>query len=163
VADLDLPQSVLDLTEFTPMEDVALYILRAALPDVPCFSLIPDDPPRGAWLLVRRESAFGEWRGNSRFLDFGRVAIQAFTEDPDGDEKAALLSEAVRVCMREARLANLEIPGVGWVTRIEMLAEPVRKTDWATSQGPVQFADLPNGYWRYEARYALYVRKRLNP
>lgn len=155
---LDLPQSVLDLVEFSPAEDILLAILRDGLPDVPIYSLIPDDAPP-MFVLVRRYSTFGSWTGDPRFVDAGRFTIHTYTSDPDGDEKGAVLSEAVRVVLRNAWLQHKVVPGRGSVIRIDMIDAPTRKPDWATSQGPVQYADLPTGFWRYESVYHIEVRK----
>lgn len=158
MANLDLPQSVLDLVELSPIEDVALYILREGLPDVPIHSLIEEDPPEN-FILVRRDHTLGAWDGDTRFVDAGMLAVQVFTSDPDGDEKGALLSEAVRVVLRNAWLGNMKIPGHGWLVSAQMTTAPHRVTDWATATGPVQYADLPNGRWRYESKYHIAVRK----
>jgi hypothetical protein len=154
----ELPQSVLDLVELSPVEDILLTILRDGLPDVPIVSLIAEDPPP-MFVLVRRLHGMGDWDGDPRFTDSGRFFIHTFTEDPDGDEKGALLSEAVRVVLRNAWLAHRNVPGRGSVINIKMLSEPSRKTDWATASGPVQYADLPTGFWRYESTYQINVRK----
>jgi hypothetical protein len=154
----DLPQSVLDLVELSPVEDILLTILRDGLPDIPVVSLIAEDPPP-MFVLVRRLHGMGDWDGDPRFTDSGRFFIHTFTEDPDGDEKGALLSEAVRVVLRNAWLAHKNVPGRGSVINIKMLSEPSRKTDWATASGPVQYADLPTGFWRYESTYQINVRK----
>ncbi|MCG8926650.1 hypothetical protein [Lentzea sp. CC55] len=155
---IDLPASVLALVELTPIEDICLRILREGLPDVPVVSLIADDAP-GLFILVRRLPALGEWRGDPRFTDQARFSINVFTQDPDGDEKGALVSEAVRVVMRNAWLAHVNYPNLGSVISIRMRGEPSRKPDWATSSGPVQYADLPTGMWRYESTYDLEIRK----
>lgn len=157
---LDLPQSVLDLVEYKPLEEAALYALRQGMPDVPIYTLIPEQSP-DFFVLVRRDYAFGEWGGHPRFVDEGRIIIHTFTSDPDGDEKGALLSEAVRVVLRNAWEQNLHVPGHGWIIHAAMRGEPTRKTDWATASGPVQYADLPNGVWRYETKYDLRVRREL--
>jgi hypothetical protein len=153
-----LPPSVLNLVEFSPVEDIMLTILRAGLPDIPVYSLIPEEAPP-AFVLVRRLHGMGQWNGDPRFTDSGRFFVHTFTEDPDGDEKGALLSEAVRVVLRNAWLDHVSVPGRGSVIAIKMLSEPSRKTDWATSSGPVQFADLPTGFWRYESTYEIAIRK----
>jgi hypothetical protein len=153
-----LPASVYDLIENAPVEDVLLALLRRGLPDVPIVSLISEDPPP-FFILVRRLSSLGDWRGDARFVDSGRFAVHCYTQDPDGDMQAAILSEAARVVLRTAWLEHWVFPGLGSVIEIQMLAEPLRRADWATSSGPVQYADLPVGYWRYEAEYSLQVRK----
>lgn len=154
----DLPQSVLDLTELSPIEDFALAILREGLPDVAIVSLIAEAPPE-YFVLVRRMAGMGIWRGDERFTDSGRIAVHVFTSDPDGDEKGALLSEAVRVVFRNASRSNWRDPDLGSVIRIKMVSEPSRKTDWASATGPVQYADLPTGKWRYESAYEIRTRK----
>lgn len=155
---IDLPQSVLDLVEFSPVEDIALAILRDGLPDVPVYSLIPEDPDP-FFIIVRRRPALGNWDGDPRFTDEARINVHTFAQDPDGDEKAAIIAEAVRVVLRNAWLNHSVYPGLGSIIRIQQITDPARKTDWATSVGPVQYADLPTGYWRYESEYELWIRK----
>lgn len=149
---------MLDLVELSPIEDVALYVLRQGLPDIPIHSLIEEDPPDD-FIVVRRDHSLGEWEGDTRFVDVGMLSVEVFTVDPDGDEKGALLSEAVRVVWRNAWLENLKIPGHGWLAQARMTSAPTRVTDWATATGPVQYADLPTGRWRYETKYQIAVRK----
>ena len=153
-----LPDSVLGLIENAPVEDMLLAILRKGLPDVPIVSLIANDPPPH-FVLVRRYSGLGGWGGDPRFTDGGRFFVHAFTQDPDGDYKGAVLSEAVRVILRTAWLEHWRFPDLGSIIEIHMLSEPTRKTDWATASGPVQYADLPTGYWRYESTYSIKIRK----
>lgn len=160
MAVVNLPASVLALVELSPIEDVALVILKDGLVDIPSYSLIPETVPDD-FIVVRRAHGYGLWKGDERFTDWARITVHVLTKDPDGDEKGALLSEAVRVVMRNAWLNNKLIPGRGYVSRIEMRSEPSRVTDWATASGPVQFADLPTGYWRYETTYGISIRKPL--
>lgn len=155
-----LPDTVLHLIEFSPVEDILLAIIRESIPEVPVYSLIPDDAPP-MFILVRRMPGLGRWDGDPRFVDSGRFYVHTFTTDPDGDEKGALLSEAVRVVLRNAWLEHKGVPGRGYVISINMQSEPSRRSDWATASGPVQFADLPTGMWRYEATYDILVRKYL--
>lgn len=158
---LDLPAEVLELAEYDPIEMAVVHVLREAMPSVPVVTLIPEEQTSDYFVLVRRDYAFGDWRGDERFMDDGRIVIHTFTKDPDGDEKGAVLQEAIRVALRNAWLGNAYIPDHGWVVRIRITAEPTRKTDWATASGPVQYADLPAGYWRYESKYSLRVRREL--
>lgn len=153
-----LPPSVLAHVEMSPVEDILLAILRQGLPDVTICSLIADDPPP-FFVLVRRNPGIGNWDGDPRFIDAGRFVVQTFTQDPDGDYNGAILSEAVRVVLRTAWLEHWSFPGLGSVLEITMHQEPSRRTDWATSVGPVQYADLPTGYWRYETTYEIKIRK----
>lgn len=135
-----------------------LYILRAGLPDVSIVSLFPLEPTF-PFMLVRKTRGLGTWQGDPRFTDSCLVEVQTLVEDPNGDEDAALLAEAVRVVLRNAWLAHTVVPGLGSVIEISLHDEPRRVTDWATSAGPVQYAELPSGVWRYETTYEVSIRK----
>src|SRR4051812_27515115 len=114
-----LPDSVRAIVELSPVEDILLYVLRAGLPGVQVQSLIAADQ---GWplVLVRRLPQFGDWPGDDRFSDVADVSVQCFVEDPDGDEDAALLSEAARVVLRNAWLGHASIPGRGHILRVTM-------------------------------------------
>lgn len=155
---VNLPESVLALAEFSPLEDIALAILREGLVDVPIYSLIPEDAD-DFFIVCRRRPALGDWDGDPRFTDEARLELHIFARDPDGDEKASILAEAARVVLRNAWLSHKNYPGLGSVIRIQQVSDPARKTDWATSTGPVQYADLPTGYWRYESTYEMWIRR----
>ena len=167
--DVGLPASIMDEIKFSPMEDVALAILRRALPDVLILSLIPDDVPHVPitdedaefFILTRRAYQWGEWAGDQRgFMDSGGIEIHVYTRDPDGDLKGALISEAVRSIFERAAREKWRIDEQTTVHSIQMIIEPVRKADWATSQGPVQYADLPQGSWRYITTYQVKTRRQ---
>ncbi|WP_420312549.1 hypothetical protein ACOB87_37950 [Streptomyces sp. YS-B37] len=153
-----LPAHIKALAELSPVEDLMLAILRDGLPGIQVRSLIAKDQTFPL-VLVRRDPSFGNWQGDTRFLDAARVAVHVFCQDPDGDEDAAILSEAVRVVIRDAWLSQKVVPQRGHITRVDLASAPRRVTDWATSTGPVQYADLPTGVWRYEATYDIEIRK----
>ena len=160
---LGLPASVAEAQENTPLEDVGLAVLREYLPDIPFYAKIPytfdgEVIEHDVFVVLRRINALGIWNGRPGLLDSGSLAVHVFSRDPDGELKAAMVSEAVRVAFQRASDTNWYRPGVGALTRVRVDEEPNRKTDFATSAGPVQYADLPTGYWRYETRYQLWVR-----
>jgi hypothetical protein len=72
-----------------------------------------------------------------------------------------MLAEAVRVALRDAWLDHHSVPGRGHIVRVDMTSAPRRVTDWATATGPVQYADLPTGVWRYETAYRIAIRRPL--
>ncbi|ATI18715.1 tail terminator [Streptomyces phage Daudau] len=156
-----LPPEIKALAELSPVEDLMLEVLRQGLPGIQVQSLIAKNQTFPL-VLARRDPSFGNWAGDTRFLDAARVGIHVFCEDPDGDEDAAILSEAVRVVLRDAWLKQVVYPGRGHITRVDLASAPRRQTDWATSSGPVQYADLPTGVWRYEATYDIEIRKPRN-
>lgn len=153
-----IPPAVAALAEFAPVEDVVLPVLREAMPDMPVQDRIWDDQTF-PFILVRRNATSGIYRGDPRFTDWAAVAIHVFCLDPNGDQDAAILSEAVRVTMRDAATERSGVPGLGYIVRAELTSAPRRSSDWATASGPVQYADLPTACWRYEARYEVEIRK----
>jgi hypothetical protein len=153
-----LPPAIRALAELSPVEDLLLAILRRGLPGIRVNSLIADDQ-QFPLVLVRRAPHLGQWEGDTRFLDQADVVVHTFCADPNGDEDAAILAEAVRVVLRDAWLSNTSVPGRGHISRVEMTSAPRRATDWATATGPVQYADLPTGVWRYESAYRIAIRK----
>lgn len=158
-----LPAHIRAMVELSPVEDLLLVLLRERLPGISVQSLIWDNQTF-PMVLVRRQPSFGEWMGDTRFIDSADVTIHTFAADPDGDEDAALLAEAVRVVLRDAWLMHRSVPQRGHLARVTMTSAPRRVTDWATATGPVQYADLPTGVWRYETLYRVAIRKpRVRP
>ncbi|WP_329559515.1 hypothetical protein OG711_15525 [Streptomyces uncialis] len=153
-----IPDHIKALAELSPVEDLLLAVLRDGLPGVRVKSLI-DRHEKFPLVLVRRDPTWGEWAGDPRFTDAARVVINAFAPDPDGDQDAAILSEAVRVVLRDAWLNQQVYPQLGHIIRVDMNSAPRRSADWASATGPVQYADLPTGVWRYEAIFDVQIRK----
>ncbi|MCP3755758.1 hypothetical protein [Streptomyces sp. TBY4] len=153
-----IPPTIKALAELSPVEDLLLAVLRQGLPGIRVQSLI-NRSQQFPLVLVRRDPSFGAWDGDTRFTDSARVVVNTFAEDPDGDQDAAILSEAVRVVLRDAWLNNIVVPGRGHLTRVEMNSAGRRASDWATATGPVQYADLPTGVWRYESIFDITIRK----
>lgn len=153
-----LPDEIKAIAEFAPVEDIILPILRAGLPGIKVQTLVEDDQTF-PFILVRRSPTFGQYNGDPRFTDFAEVVVHVFCVDPNGDQDAAILSEAARVVLRDAGTEKRGVPGLGYITSVEMVSVPRRSSDWATSSGPVQYADLPTAAWRYEARYEVEIRK----
>lgn len=151
-----LKPSVLRLIEMSPVEDLLLDILRAGLPEVSVQTLIRNRQTF-PFVLLRSTGSWGSWQGDERFIDSSSIEISAFCTGINADSDANLLSEAVRVVLRDSK--NKVIPGKGHLISIEMLDRPSRSPDWATSVGPVQYADLPTGVERWEATYRVTIRK----
>ena len=157
---LEIPSELLNLAQYSPLED---FVIRALAPTLEphgfaVLALIEDEPTL-PFVQVRRLSSWGYWGGDPRgLLDRHRFAIQVFTEDPDGDQKGALYSEIVRAVLQKASDEHWSDPEIGIITNIKMTEAPNRVSDWATSQGPVQYADLPVGTYRYESQYSALTR-----
>lgn len=151
-----LPDSILEMVEMTPIEDLMLSLLRAKLPDVSVQTLVRADQ-NFPFVLIRSGGSWGAWTGDDRFIDASTFDVHVFCLGVNADQDAALLSEAVRVAIRDSR--NIVVPGLGYLMEYEMLDRPSRSPDWATSVGPVQYADLPTGVERWEASYDLTIRR----
>ena len=165
-----LPSSVIAMAEsgMQPFEDIFLAILREGLPDVRVTSLVSDGVPDWSvcpQVVIRRDHSVGGWDGDPRFIDKGRLAVSVFTYDETGliggDQEGAQLSEAVRQVMFNAWQSGWRQPGLGSIKKIWMTNEPSKVPDWQTSSGPVQYANLPVGWSRYETKYAAVIRKPL--
>jgi len=157
-----IPDAIKALAEMSPVEDVVLPILRNGLPGMDVNTLVAADQPF-PFVLVRRGDSFGDAGGDARFVDEAVLIVHTFAPDPDGDEDAAILAEAVRVVLRDAWLDQVVVPGRGHITRFRVIGTPRRAPDWVTATGPVQYADLPTGIHRYETRYELEIRRPSQP
>lgn len=153
-----LPDEIVAMAEFAPVEDILLPILRDSLPGISVQDRIWNDQ-QFPFVLVRRTPSMTHYKGDPRFTDWAVVTVNAFCVDPDGDRDAAVLSEAIRVALRDAALKRKGVPGLGYITKLDMTQPPRRAADWATASGPVQYADLPTAAWRYEAGYEIEIRK----
>lgn len=153
-----LPDVVRRVAEMSPVEDLLVAILRERLSGVNVQTLISN---RQSWplVLVRRMPQIGIWEGDARFVDQADVVIHCFAVDPDGDQDAAILAEAVRVSLRDAAAAKAGAPGIGYLVGFAMTSAPRRAPDFASAQGPVQYASLPDGVWRYETVYRIEIRR----
>lgn len=163
---MELPESVKARLEASPLVDLVLRVLRDALPDVQLGTLIPAEPRlwprrRGLFVLVRRYASRGVFSGQDRFLETGGIQVHVFAHGPDAEQRCELVSEAVRVVLRDAVLAGRYYPGLGCVTRVWLDDEPLAEADWATASGPVQYADLPSGWRRFETRFQVTARRPL--
>jgi len=160
---MTLPESVLSKAENPIIEDFAAPLLRQELPGVNIWTLIPSDlENKIPGVLVRKDLGPGINNSDPRgFTEEVYLQIECFTSDPDGDLQGAQLAEAVRVVFRNAWLKGTVLNNT-WINRFRMPAEPNRKADFADSAGPVQYADLPQGYWRYQIRLNFLVRHNVS-
>lgn len=160
--------ALIDLLEgqqFGPVEDLLLELLWPLEDEIPGLmirSLIPDDVTC-PFVLVRREpgayssASFG-LAGDDRFIERAVVKINTFTQDPDGDARGALLQDVIRRRLQACWWRQIVVPGLGAIARIQTSAPAQRVSDWATSTGVVQYANLPQNSHRYEATFGLAIR-----
>lgn len=164
-----LPDSVLERVEMPPPTRLVMQVLRETFgddlyitPRIPLDSLNRTiTPPRDPMVLVRKAYPDGYVRGDPRFVGVAPIELHVFSTDPNGETKGYLISEACRVALREATTGRPGYyrPRLGTLSSVRMLQEPTRKSDWANSTGPVQYADLPSGTWRTESVYRVTYRR----
>lgn len=141
--------------------DLMLHILEPLkAKGVHVYSAFEDDMelPAVVPLFSRRsgESAFNGY-------DIGRTRVallemNTITEGPDADDDGHQLQEACRKLIIEAWMNQVEVPGVGVINRITNTILGSAVSDWQTSTGVVQYANLPAGAQRFEAVYRLLLR-----
>lgn len=156
--DVNLPQSVRDMVQFYPYEDIVLAIFARGLPDVPVKTYFDSQCTMPA-VTAQRFALQSGWSGDPRFIDSGLIRINVFTRGPDAELQGVYYSEAIRVLMLKANLERWHFPGIGSVLAIDMQIEPTESADWATTFGPVQFPDLPKDTVRYETVYRMTIRR----
>lgn len=158
--DLGFPPELLAKVQLFPLEDFVLAILKPILEPYG-FGVTAqiEDRPEFPFILVSRGSGLGEWGGDKKaFRDTAQLIIHHYTMDPDGSQKGAVFGEVVRALLYEAAAEHWTHPEFGTLMNIRMTMEPTRRPDWATSSGPVQYADLPTGAWRYESHFDVTIR-----
>lgn len=153
-----IPQRIRDLAVFDPVEDFMLDLLRQELPEIAVQARIEHNQTF-PFILVRKVPGFNGGAGDPRFLLSAAVAVHVLCDGLNADEDAAILSEAVRVTLFNAWRNNTVVPGRGHLTEFYVNTAARRVTDWSTSVGPVQYADLPSGVERYEAQYHTTIRR----
>lgn len=154
-----LPASILLAVEDEALfVDVALDILRAAHPDI----LWADEteqaspPPFG---IVRRDTYVGWGEEDHRFISTGYVAIHTFTQGIDATLDNTRLQEAVKLAMLRAGYDQVPARHWGYVSSTTLIEPHRKRSDWQNSEGPVQYADLPNDYTRFESVWEIKVRR----
>lgn len=109
-------------------------------------------------LLSRRSGQAGFAAASVVHTRVALLELNTITDGPDADELADQLQEAARKLILEAWLNQTEVPGAGVINRIDNSTMATAVSDWQTSSGVVQYANLPNGAQRFEAVYRLLLR-----
>lgn len=86
------------------------------------------------------------------------IEMNTICDGPDSAKENAELQEACRHVIINAWRNQTVVEGAGVINRIDNSTIATHVTDWATSTGVVQYANLPNGAERYEAVYRLLIR-----
>lgn len=156
---MELPDSVKEMVTTEPLvEDVVLDVLRARIPDIPWADLTSQSqpPPFG---IVRRDSFISTAGSDHRFLSSAYFAVHTFTNGVDADIDNARLQEALKLALLRAGYAQPSIRDWGYVSSIRLVEPYIKRSDWQDSEGPVQYADLPNDYTRYVSVWEIKIRR----
>jgi hypothetical protein len=152
-----LPASVLSRQKFGSPTDLILALLRRDHPTLRIQSKVKLRQ-KVPLVLVRTARNPSGGKSDSRFTDLVQIEIQVYTQGVNADDDGERISEAMRVTLFDAWRNQVVVPGLGWLMDIEMTSRPHEVPDWATSTGPVQYADLPADFTRYETRYTVEIR-----
>lgn len=157
---MTLPESVRDAAGPVPLgEDLALDLFRRLLPDLQWVSLLTPaySPP---FALVREVTFYGAWTPDRRFIREYFITIETFTEGLESDVEGPLIHRAAENVLLRASLAHEPVlDGAGWLEAAELVEPARRVSDWASANGPVQFADLPQGWTRHISTHRLTVKR----
>lgn len=160
---------IASVPQFSPLEDLILALLRPLEDEIPGLKVrtMYEENVTTPFILVRRisgayaSSQFG--KGEERFVQRAVLAVQVITEDPNGDEKGAVLSELIRRVLTTAWLHQVVVPGAGSIATLVTLNPPHRASDWMTGTEVLQYANLPQQMHRYETEYGLILRPPHDP
>lgn len=155
-----LPQSVIDATRHEIVaEDAVLDILHRRLSDLHTTSWVnQEDPP--PYVLIRQATFVSSWTADDRFMEDFYVTAESFTEGPDADVEGPRLLAAIGDALKRAGLAkDVVLDGLGWVQEGRLIEPPRRRADFANSEGPVQYADLPQNYARFISTYRVKIKR----
>lgn len=155
-----LPESVLASSETAMVvEDVVLELFRRRLPGVRFTSKIEQDRP-APYVLLRAANFGNEWQADERFLESFYFSVETFTSGLEADVEGPLIIAAMNKQLKLAALSHdLVLDGLGWVQEGRLVQKPRRRADYANSEGPVQYADLPQDYARYMSTFYIQIKR----
>ena len=156
----ELPISILELVENEiVIEDAMLELFRRRLPDLRFTSLIEQDRPT-PFVLIRKVAPANLGMRDYRFLETFYFSAEAFTSGLDADVDGPRVLLAMREALTRAALEHDPILGnLGWLQAGQMVGDAMRRADWANSEGPVQYADLPQEWVRYTATFRVQIKR----
>lgn len=138
------------MTILAPLRDKGVYLYPAFEDNMLMPAVVP--------LISRRSGSSGYGSASPVYTRVAILELNTITDGPDADEQADLIQEAARKLLLEAWMNQDEVPGVGVINRIDNTVMASAVSDWQTSSGVVQYANLPHGAQRFEAVYRMLIR-----
>lgn len=136
-----------------PLEDeVPELMVRSKIDDTVTFPLVHPMIAPGAWVS---DAFHGRDQG---FCRRHSVDVDVFCEGINADTAADAISQMVRVQLLGS--INKMVIGptglhLGHLGYVRLSGPPRRVTDWVTSTGMNQYANLPRGATRFQATYGV--------
>lgn len=148
---------------FGALEDLLLTILDDYFkdhPEVHVYERYSEDMqlPAIVPLSANRSGMVAYQTPEDQWVRSGIVELNTIATGPDRDLVNAQLQEACRHAIYEAWFHQRDYPNHGVINKVSNSNYARPETDWATTSHAVQYAKLPSGSSRYEARYRLLVR-----
>lgn len=153
---------------FGAIEDLMIGLLRpwfarvvaAGGPQVNVYSEYQADmvPPYVLVLNTRRTGIEAYETKDDEWARAAVVEVNAICDGLDAEADCSALQESVRHCFLDAHRNQIVVPNAGVINQVTTPTLATRQTDWASASGPVQYAKLPHGASRFEARYRMIIR-----
>jgi len=156
----ELPASILeDVRHEIVTEDAVLELFRRRIPGMKFTSLIEQDAP-APFVLVRKVAPTGAALRDYRFLETHYFSAEVFTDGLEADIDGPRIILAMRNALTRAALDHDPVLGDrGWIQSGRMVGDAMRRADYANSEGPVQYADLPQEWARYTATFRMQIKR----
>lgn len=156
----ELPISILeDVQHEIVIEDAMLELFRRRIPDLNFTSLIEQDRP-APFVLIRKVAPNNVGLRDYRFLETYYFSVETFTDGLDADIDGPRIILAMRNALTRAALNHDPVlDGLGWIQAGRMVGDAMRRADYANSEGPVQYADLPQEWVRYTATFRVQIKR----
>lgn len=148
---------------FGAVEDLFLAILSEFFkdhPDVHIYDQYSEDMelPAVIPLSANRSGMVAYQTSEDRWMRSGIIELNTIASGNDREIVNAQLQEACRHAIFEAWYHQRDYANHGSISTVSNSNYARPESDWATTSHAVQYAKLPAGASRYEARYRVLVR-----
>lgn len=142
-----------DQTKFHLGEELARDLVRLVLPESVQVSCELEEANLAPCVLVVLGAGASSFMRTNNHVQIVDADFWVFVEGTDAKIEGGLICEAMRTGLLELVERQIDVrPGVAF-TQLVQLQVGHRETDWAPAVGPVQYADLPQGWERFSCAY----------